>query len=62
MTLQMNIRHKENCVEVWLDIKGHKSLFLDLYFSGEIFCDSGNLKRMTKLNPKAKQMFVSFKV
>lgn len=62
MILQMKIRHKENCVEVWLDIKGHKSLFLDLYFNGEIFCDAGTFNRIRKLYPTAKIMFVSFKV
>ena len=62
MNFQMKIRLRNNCVEDWLDIKGHKSLFLDLYFSGEIFCDAGTFNRIRKLYPTAKIMFVSFKV
>lgn len=53
MTITMRIKTGYNCVEVWLNGNEHSSLFLDLYNNGEQFCDSGNIKRASKLYPNA---------
>lgn len=62
MKMSMLIRIKYNAVEVWLDINNQRSLFLDLYNTGERFCDSGNIKRAGKIYPNAKKLFVYFKI
>lgn len=62
MKMSMLIRIKYNAVEVWLDINNQRSLFLDLYNTGQRFCNSGNIKRTSKLYPTATKTFASFKI
>lgn len=49
----MKIKNITSCVEFWLLAYGMSELFLDMYDSGSVFCDSGNTKRMRKLYPDA---------
>lgn len=60
MKITMKVKNKVSCVEYWLRAFNQQILCLDWYTSGVAFCDSGNIKRMKKLYPKAELHYISY--